>query len=339
MTNKMKKNNKKNRKNTGKRRINKKGIFFTLTAILLMALILLISTYTYSFKLRDREEVISSRIDTINNFIKGIDSDLDREIYISGFRTILGMQDYMEEKGEFFNNSQEAFKEIFLYGKYGNETIDIMNDTSFTNWSNRMKDKAEELNIIINFTNVSFKVFQDEPWGIKINMIIKSEIKDVNGLAYWNYTFNKNNSISIIGFEDPLYTIGTYGKVSNIINKTPYEHFVIGNNTNNLLNHLNRSYYKESTTAPDFLMRFSNNLSNSSYGIESMVNVQKLIDSGLTTKTKSVVDYIYFGNRSTSNLCINNTKADPDMPSWFRLDQDDNHVSSYETSDISETCH
>jgi lipoprotein-anchoring transpeptidase ErfK/SrfK len=54
--------------------------------------------------------------------------------------------------------------------------------------------------------------------------------------------------------------------------------------------------------------------------------LQEFIDQGLTIKDRSAVDYIYFGNQTTTNYRINGT------PSWFKLD--DKHLSVYEAEDL-----
>ncbi len=318
--------------------LGKKGIFFTIISLILVIMILLIVSYKFSNKLRFKEVVISRRVDSVNNLIKSIDNDLERAIFISGFRTILGMQQYIEEHGVFFNNTEDSFREIFLFGKFGNETISIMNDSSFLNWTSRIIEKSRELNVRVNFTNINVSVWQQDPWNVKVRVVMLGSFSEMSGLGNWSYYFNRTSTISIIGFEDPLYIVNGYGKVTNTINKTPINNFVVGNDTTNLLFHLNHSLYKESTRAPSFLMRFSNNLTASNVGIESLVNLNDFIEAGIPTRTKSVVDYIYFSNRTTSDLCVDNDKAEPDLPSWFRLDLNDDHVGTYEIGGINKTC-
>ncbi|MGC8929393.1 MAG: hypothetical protein ACP5OZ_02605 [Candidatus Woesearchaeota archaeon] len=317
---------------------NKKGIFFTIIAISLLAIILLSISYTYSYKNRKQMEAIGSRIRSMDNFVSDLDKDLERGIYISGFRTILGMQSVIEEKGSFLESSKQSFKEIFMNGSINQTPVSIMNDSYFSNWIEKIEDRASELNIGANIVVNDVIVNQTEPWFVDVSVNMSIELNDSNRLASWNKTIFKTVKISIIGFEDPLYFINSYGKISNIINKTPYENFVISNNTTNLLLHLNRSYYVASNKAPNFLMRFENNLSSSEQGIESLVNLQEFANLGLQIKERSVVDYIYFGNRTTFNLCVNNTLAEPDLPSWFRLDTDDNHVEKYQIVEINSSC-
>ena len=68
-------------------------------------------------------------------------------------------------------------------------------------------------------------------------------------------------------------------------------------------------------------MRLQGIISNSSTGIESLVNIKKFQDQGITAQDRSAVDYIYFGTQSTTNYRINGT------PVWFKLDS--GHLETY----------
>ncbi len=322
------------------KRINKskRGIFFTLIGILLSALILLTISYEYSYQNTYREETVTYRINSINNDMRSIEKDMSREIHIGGFRTLLGMQDYIDEKGNFFNNSEEAFKEIFLTGEYQNESIKMMMDSSVKDWEERLNNEMAKggINSSINITNIS--VYQNNPWSIKVNISAFISLKDERLSIILNKTILSSNTINIIGLEDPLFTIYSYGRISREFKTSNITNFVEGNNPSGLLNELEEGLYRQSSTAPDYLMRLEGNFSNSKYGIESLVNITELTDVGLPTKEKSVVDYIYFNNRTTQDLCINNSKADPNLPDWFRLDKNDNHVEVYQIGSINQSC-
>jgi len=155
---------------------------------------------------------------------------------------------------------------------------------------------------------------------------VDMDIIDKKGTSSWNINQDIEANINIIGFEDPLYVVNSYGKLTNKIRVTPFEQFVIGGDIDNLLTHLNESYYITTNISPNYLMRLEGNLGNSSYGIESLVNLQEFLDQGLSIQSRSVVDYIYFGNQSTTNYNINDT------PSWFRLDEQ--HLSIYDVEDM-----
>ena len=101
-----------------------------------------------------------------------------------------------------------------------------------------------------------------------------------------------------------------------------------GSGKTTLLNVIN-GFYKASTKAPSFLMRFTNNLSNSSFGIESLVYIPLLTAQNLQVdESKSIVDYLYFSNvTGTAQVydCEN-------LPEWFRIDYD--HESDYDIDSL-----
>ena len=66
-------------------------------------------------------------------------------------------------------------------------------------------------------------------------------------------------------------------------------------------------------------MRLEGNFSNSTNGIESLVNLNKFIVQGFGTDDRSAVDYLYFSD------IVHNTHrvsqfSDTTEYSWFRLD-------------------
>ena len=85
-------------------------------------------------------------------------------------------------------------------------------------------------------------------------------------------------------------------------------------------------YYISHDDSPSFLMRLEGNLGNSTYGIESLVNLEEFQQQGLAIKDRSIVDYIYFGTKSTINYRVNNT------PSWFKIDG--GHLDTYQVTNI-----
>jgi hypothetical protein len=175
-------------------------------------------------------------------------------------------------------------------------------------------------------------IYQKNPWAANIDINVTLNAEDVKKTASWQRPLYITTNISIQGFEDPLYVINSYGRVTNTIIKTNITNFVSGEDTTKLKKHTNNSYYIESSTAPSFLMRLEGNLSNSVYGIESLVNLEEFQEQEVPIKSRSVVDYIYFGTQSIDDCKIKN------MPSWFMLDKDDppNHVNIYQCECVEE---
>jgi len=309
--------------------LSKKSMFFTITAIALISLIIFSFTIYTSYKLRDKMMVTETRIYSMNSFIDDVEKDIERGLYISGFRSLMSMEQYITDNGIFLYNVNSCFKEAFLNGTINNSQMSLMNESTFINWTQRIKEQAIKLDIIVEFDVHDVTIYQKNPWAANIGINVTLNVEDVKKTASWKRPLYITTNISIQEFEDPLYVINSYGRVTNTIIKTNIIDFIGPNNeTTNLKIHVNNSYYIESNTAPSFLMRLEGNLSNSVYGIESLVNLEEFQAQEVPIKSRSVVDYIYFGDQTTENYNIQ------DMPSWFKLDEE--HLETYECEDLTE---
>jgi len=294
--------------------MNKKAIFYTTAAIALtIVIIVTYSAYT-SYKLSGRMDVIQTRIETVNFFIKDVEGDINNGVFIAGFRTLLSLNQFIANNGTFLDDVNEGFKESFLYGTIDNQPLSLMKDTTFTDWANKISAEANKVDILFNFKINEVILNQSDPWGVDVGLDISLDIKDKRNTSYWIRNRYLVNRISIIGFEDPLYVVNSKGRVTNAIMQTNITQFVVDGKVENLLEHMNNSWYMAHNDSPSFLMRLQGDLGNSSNGIESLVNLEKFQQQGLAIKDRSVVDYIYFGTKSTTNFRVNNT------PEWFKID-------------------
>ena len=304
--------------------MNKKGIFFTLIAILVTS----IAIFLFALGSREagQDDAIRIRINTMNNFINDFELDMQRALHIAAFRTTLGLEQNIIQEGVFLSDVKAAFTEAILNGSYNQIPMTVLNNATLPDWETRIKKQAEKIKIEVNLTINDIDVVHKDSWNIEVRINATINLKDKDGLAQWTVEKEIASELSIIGFEDPLYPLNSLGRITNIINKTPFTDFVQGDDTTNLQKHLNDSFYIAHNDAPSFLMRLTGNLSASPYGIESLVNLEDFSDQGLPTKARSAVDYIYFGNQATTDFYIEN------MPSWFKVDQD--HLQTYEVQDL-----
>ncbi len=294
--------------------MNKKAMFFTILAIALMSLFLI--SYTFYSVVQGRKS-IDKRIETMNNFLFSIEQDLQREVYIIGFRTLFSAEDYITKKGQYITDINSFFREAFFNGTVDGNSSEILIGVTYKDIVESVNEKSKRLNINLNLTNPEILITQEDPWHVALILSLNLTMKDMAELASWNKKENIKSLIKIEGFEDPLYVINTGGQIINKINKTIYEPIDISN----LLAHTQSSYYIESTTAPSFLNRLQGITSNSSSGIESLVYLPKLSSQGIAIKDKSCVDYIYFSSDNPSAYSV------AGMPSWFKLDSP--HLNVY----------
>lgn len=306
--------------------MDKKALFYTTAAIALT--IVIIATYSTfsSYRLNDKMDVIETRIETVNLFIKDVEKDLNKGSYIAGFRSILSFNEFITSNGSFLTNTNERFKEAFLNGTINKKPLSLMKDSTFTDWVNRISAEADKIDIILNFTINGIKLNQSDPWSVDVWINASLNIRDKRDTSSWVRNRYLITKISIIGFEDPLYIVKSQGKVTNPLRKANITNFVVNGDVTNLILHMNNSYYITHNESPSFLMRLEGNLGNSTYGIESLVNLEKFQQQGITIKDRSIVDHVYFGTESTYNCGVNNT------PEWFKIDRV--HWDLYQVTNI-----
>lgn len=316
--------------------MNNKGVLYVSLAVIFVVLFGLIHLTQNAYRLEDRQQVVANRIHTMDDFVKDLNVDVDRAAFISGFRALLGVEEYLSQKGTFFDNltaMEEAFRNVFLNGTYNGTSLAIMEDASFNDYLAKVRQQAATigLSVSINVTNVTLE--HVSPWKLHVAFISDFNISNADAQFWWSYQRNFTTEVTILGLKDPLYTVNTIGRVPTTIARYSLPPTGFVNDTNNdtavLKAFIEGSYYKESSSAPSFLQRFTNDLGGSPNGIESLVYLPALSDQGVIVKEeRSVVDYIYFSenpNSATDRCNIQNMLYAPD---WFRLDQA--HMSDYE---------
>lgn len=306
--------------------MNKKAIVYTAAAIALTIVIVITYGAYTSSRLNERMGPVQTRIETVNFFMKDVENDLSKGIYIAGFRVLLSFNQYITTNGSFLDDANLRFKEAFLNGTIKNISFALMQDSTFTDWANKISAEADKVDVLFNYTINDVKLNQSDPWTIEIKVNITLDVRDNRNTSYWIREKHLTTKVSIIDFEDPLYVVNSGGRVTNTIRKSTLSTFVNNGDVTNLLIHTNSSYYIVHNDSPSFLMRLEGNTGNSSAGIESLVNLDKFIAQGLAIKDKSIVDSIYFGNQNPTRYRINNT------PEWFKIDQE--HLETYQVEDI-----
>ncbi len=305
-----------------KKRWNKKGMFFTIAAIALGIILLVSFRSTNTSELQDDVSVVEVRISTMNNFIKDVEQDLEKGLRISSFRAFASMNEFVASNGSFIGDVDAGFSELMLNGSLLGTDPSLMQDSTFIDWADKIEVQAQKLDIDVEFIIADVQISQDDPWTIQVTSQVNFTVNDSKGTSSWQRSKSISTNIPIKDFEDPLYLVNSDGKITNTIDPSPIIDFVDNGDMTNLMLHANNSYYIISQSAPSYLKRLEGDLSNSSAGIESLVNVADFEAQGISALDRSIVDYIYFGIQATTNYRINNT------PSWFKIDS--GHLGLYE---------
>ncbi len=306
----------------------KKAMFFTIAAVALLLALSLVISLQAKYKPKDMI-VLETRISTMDDFVRNVNSDLQRGLYISSFRAVLSMEDFVLSNGSFLDSSENAFRELVLNGTLYNSQVSLMRDSTMVEWAERIQSKAADIGLFANISIDGISLSNSDSWTLLVESNVTINVTDSLDSASWRINRSVRSSISIIGLEDPVFSLNTQGRVVRLINSSPFEgNYVSGSNASGLLAHIDGKYYANST-GPSFLMRLEGNYSNSSFGIESFVNVPELMHAGISEQEKSMVDYVYFGNLSTGSIySVNGTY------NWFILD--DAHLEKYQATSLSQ---
>lgn len=306
--------------------LGRRGVFFTITAVLVVGLALAAFLAMQSSRTSFRS--VEVRVFTLDNFLDDASKDLERAIFIAMFRATLGIEERIVETGEFLQDTDAAFNAVMTNGSYLGEEYALVENATLTRWHERVQQRAASIGIDFSVVFGEVRIEHTTPWDIRSTVNVTLVLADANGIA--NFTANRtvSSTMKIVGFEDPVYLLGSSGKVVNVINISSTTDFVQGNDTSDLLAHVMSGDYIAHNDSPSFLMRLEGNLSASPYGIESLVDVAELDQNDVPIKVRTAVDYLYFGNGSVTDYCIEG------MPSWFRIDDD--HLELYEVESL--TC-
>ena len=304
--------------------LNKRGFFFVMLSLLLITFFLL--TFTFFSVINDRSAV-QKRVATLNGFVSALEDDLNRRLFISGFRIIFLFEEEIVQTGDSLDDIDASFTELFYQGTLnGVAHPEVMTGATFDGIEEGLRMKAEKIGANLSLNNPSAVMYQEDPWNVRVNLSADFFVEDLSGLVSWNKTIYAYALIPVEGFGDPVYITNTNSLVFGNITKTPYNDFVSGGDVSNLLSHAMGPYYVNNSDAPSFLQRFEGDFSADANGIESLVNLDTLSSLGIGVQQKSVVDHIYF---SANNPC-SSIVTPSGMPSWFRLDA--GHDEFYEVS-------
>jgi hypothetical protein len=310
--------------------MNKRGIFFLLLTILLITFFLI--SYTFYSVLKDRT-AIEKRVETMNSFVVAAEDDLERRMFIAGFRAIFIFQEFVIGNQTPIVDVDAGFDELFFSATFNGASKSIMNGATFDDIAVFLNEKASNIGANLSMTNPVVTIDQVDPWNVRVTLTSDFVLEDLSGLVKWDKVLVTEAFVPIDKFADPLYVLNTGALVVDNVTRTPYKDFVDGSDIANFSVHALSNYYNESADAPNFLQRLMGDTSADpdGNGIESFVNLDRFASLGITQFEKSVVDHIYFSGANPSTTCISGMDN-----SWFRIDS--NHVEDYELTGVQEAC-
>lgn len=312
--------------------LNKRGVFFTFVAFIFLGLLVMALSVGNNFSLRQKSLVVESRVGSMDNFVDDLEVDIQRAAYISGFRSFIGLEDYIVSEGRYVSDLDSSFEELFLHGSLYGENLTVLEDNSFLDWVDKISAKASEIGIASVFSINNVSVSHDDPWSVRIDIDLYLNVSDDQSISRWDKHEVITSHVDIEGLEDPFYVLGTNGLVSHRFLVSNTTDFVDGSDISVLLNHSYGGFYVSFAGAPSYLMRLQGNFSSSPFGVESLVDKSLLSLYGVPLEDKSIVDYFYFGPENPFSWHVSGA------PSWFKLDNrsdgNQTHHQFYEVSGL-----
>lgn len=294
-------------------KMNKRGIFFTLLAIVIVSIFIISLTFFSGNLTRESSQ---ERVKSLDSFVLSVEEDLPRQIFTNGYRTIFLLEDRIIDSGSYQTNLQNVFQESFFNGTIYGVSEELLEETTFSDLQETLRERGSRVNANLSLSNAALRVDQIDPWNVRFNLTLNLYVYDIAELASWNRSVEIISLVPIQSFSDPIYLVNTNGLVANKFVKTPYATFVSGSDYSNLISHLENSYYISSSSAPSFLNRLQGNFSADVNGVESLVDLTDLTEQGISVSQKSVVDYVYFSASNPSSCIVSGSG----LPSWFRID-------------------
>jgi len=318
--------------------MNKKAFLFTIMSLIFLGVVSFYLGLETDYAMNKDFFRIEKRVASMDYFISTVEDDIERGMYISGFRSLVGIQNFIASNGTFLTDRDQTIREIMLNGSINGDDIPVMANSSFSLWLEKIAEEAQKNQILFDYSVNDMVMNQSDPWLVQIVVSITMNVTDTQMTASWSVNRTIPTFISIIGFDDPFYDVYSNGSISNQIQRTPYTTFAYLTDTRNLTDHINNSYYKNTTLGPSYIMRLEGNFSSSPYGIESTVDLrrfQELSDLGIIPlkDDTSIIDWIYLSNESShyKSYLINETPYN-----WIQLDNVSGHLLEYDVNHLAQ---
>ncbi|MGV8086043.1 MAG: hypothetical protein ACP5N1_00275 [Candidatus Woesearchaeota archaeon] len=289
------------------KKMYRKGFTYIIVTTLMVAILLSIFFASNRYKYQDQEALQQMRIRAMNDFVKNFNEDIHRATYISAFRTLLALEDYVTYRGIYLTNINESFRETFYNGTINGTVSVIMANSTFKDYVTKVSAISESTGMILNVNVTEITLSQTTPWAIDVHMFLNITLQDTKRTASWNISKEYVTVVPITNLRDPLYSKNTLNKVPNTIRMSPSPFLIDDTDVSNFDKHINGSYYIASSLAPNFIMRFEGKTDADPNGIESIVDNRILLNPELPSYPSRVrVDYIYFNAvTSADKICFN----------------------------------
>jgi hypothetical protein len=286
--------------------LSKKGIMFTVLAVLLSAVVLASFFSIRGLPIDNDVENTKLRVQGINNYISQSERYMDSITRIAATKTLNFTIDIMIGNNSFLGNYTEEYVSCMKTGRmklWNNSVINCPTDSNLTKKVKQFEEFSKtRMNLDTTLTVNDVSLTQSDPWNIVV--IVNYTIKINDSYAVWEENKILQSYVDITGYRDPTYYIVNS---TNPVFQVRYPMYVEieaisatdwVSTPSTIHSLIVRKKYFAWPEAPDFLSRLNNNVAPSGdSGIVSIVSPDFIDESKLPVNfTKLSVDYMYWKN-------------------------------------------
>lgn len=310
--------------------MNKRGMFFTFIAILLVLVILVAFLAKSKSSSPATLQKTQAKVTSLNAFVKSFDPVMERALQASAKQTMLGSLDYMvnaKPKRTYIPGFPAEFSKVMLTGKLSSGiAIAKMDQLNILKTLDIVKGVAEDSNIHIfhdPVTEQDITINHISPWEIEVAITLKNarvaDNQDLNKAEIsWSLGATRviKTRLYVTDYSDPLVLVEEGRQLP--IKKTLIQSF---GSKQDLDAFMASHDFIAHGDGLSFLQRMSGPIglnppafTVNPFGIEAVLDNNRGTDS---QDTKSFVDFYYWGNLNDAQISCNVEG----YPGNFRMDE------------------
>ena len=239
---------------------NKKGIVFTVLALVISSFILIMFFYMIELPVDHGVDVTRTKIRSVNSFLNQIESLSKAQAVTSSTITLKNMTKYMFDNRFFFGDD---FDDVFIGCLNGSKEEGFCDDFVEKIEKNLTKFLKENVGLNSNLTVDNINLKHSNPWTLNISFDLNILIEEEFYL--WNLSLSLFEEFSIVGFKDPIHAVSAlylrpddYANISVLNFNDNYRYIDDWREEPSTLNILTRAgqYFESAVYGVSYLNRF-----------------------------------------------------------------------------------
>lgn len=204
----------------------KKGILYSVMAMMLFALVVILGTSQSSFMAQVQESATNKIVaDQLARFEATAERDFLKALDVSSRRAMVTAVNRILVNGSagVLDNSTRRLEEMVVNGTLNGTVQSLMTDNTIPDWIANMGAEGSRAGYAFSVQVVSFSIVPADSFNILFNATIRLSVTDRSGRVSVNRTVNRSLNVSVAGFSDPTMTMNTNGLVYRTVTRSPYD--------------------------------------------------------------------------------------------------------------------